>query len=285
MKFISSLLIILSIVSICLSQTSSSVSSSSSSSSSSQECFPGYSGVNCTFNHNVTGYVPAYAHGGYVLFWGNFGATHDGLSVLIGGTTCSIFVAYEWMIKCYAGALPENTFYNVTVTQNGITWFQDNYYRYQTNCVNGETLNGYCQCETGFTGELCDVESSPYINTISSSSIDGGHVIADGWFGQDPQIGTFSILIGNKKLRIVQIGSTRFSGVAPQGNGSQDITIYNSTNNQLLYTGINSFQYDSTLCYGDCFANGICNNGVCECFYPWTGPYCFEFNSCQCPQI
>ncbi|KAM9986029.1 hypothetical protein ACTFIZ_004273 [Dictyostelium cf. discoideum] len=279
MNYISNLLIILSLVSICLSQNLS------SSSSSSLECIPGISGVNCTFNHNVTGYVPAYAHGGYVMFWGNFGTTHDGLSVLIGGTSCSIFVAYEWMIKCYTGPLTENTFYNVTVTQNGITWFQDNYYRYQTNCVKGQSLNGYCQCTTGFTGELCDIESSPYIITISSSSIDGGHVLADGWFGQDPQIGSLSILIGNKKLRIVQISPTHFSGVAPQGNGIHDITIYNSTTNQLLFTGINLYQYDSSLCYGDCFANGICNNGVCECFYPWTGPYCFEFSSCQCPQI
>ncbi|KAN0050738.1 hypothetical protein ACTA71_003886 [Dictyostelium dimigraforme] len=275
MKFIASLIIILSIVSNCLSQSSSS----------SEECPLGYSGVDCSiFNHNITSYNAAYGHGGYVLFWGNFGNTHNGLTISIGGMGCSVNAVFDSLIQCWIGSLPENTFYNVSMTQNGYTWFKDDYYRYQTDCVNGQTDSGYCVCQTGFTGEICDVESSPYITTIGTSSIDGGFVLADGWFGESPEIETFSIFVGNKKLRIQQITSFRLNGVAPQGTGIQDVTIYNSTNNQLLFTGVNLYQYDSNLCYGDCFGNGICNSGVCECYYPWAGPYCFDFNSCQCPQ-
>ncbi|KAM9979049.1 hypothetical protein ACTFIZ_000388 [Dictyostelium cf. discoideum] len=285
MKLITSLLIILSLVSNCLSQSSSSSSSASSASSSQEECPTGYSGVNCTtFTHYVTGYSAAYSHGGYVLFWGNFGNIHNGLSISIAGTGCSSNAIYETMIQCWIGSLPENTFYNVSITQNGVTWFKDNYYRYQTNCVRGQTNSGYCQCETGFTGELCDTEASPYIDTITSSSIDGGFVIAEGWFGYNVQLDSLSIFIGNKKFRTQNISPTRFNGVVPQGSGNQDITIYNSTNNELLFTGVNLFNYDSNLCFGDCFANGVCNNGVCECYFPWKGPYCFDFNSCQCPQ-
>ncbi|KAN0032811.1 hypothetical protein ACTFIV_006738 [Dictyostelium citrinum] len=281
MKLITGLLIILSIVSNCLSQSSS----SSSASSSQEECPPGYFGIDCSsFNHNVTGYNPAYAHGGYVLFWGNFGSVHNGLSVSIAGTGCSVNTVFDTMIQCWIGALPENVFYNVSVTQNGITWFRDNYYRYQTNCVRGQSLNGYCQCETGFAGELCDTEASPYITTITTTSNDGGFIMAEGWFGDNVQLNSLSIFIGNQKLRIQQVSPNRINGVAPQGSGVKDITIYNSTNNDLLFTGVNLFQYDSSLCYGDCFSNGVCNNGVCECYYPWTGPYCFDFNSCQCPQ-
>ncbi|EGC28983.1 hypothetical protein DICPUDRAFT_43525 [Dictyostelium purpureum] len=278
MKLLFTLLVLLFSVSNCYGQ-------SSSSSSSSEECPPYYSGPTCSvLTPHISFYQAANPTGGYVTFYGYFGDDLSGLSIKIGDNTCyPSWSISSSRIECGVDPLNLYEFYDVEITTtNGVNIFKEDFYSpYIDDCEHGNFYMGTCICTTGYEGQLCNVMKSPYITSISSTSVDGGVTTIEGWFTTSPE--NFSLFIGGKKVIIISSQSTFITGYAPQGTGTQDVTIFGS-NNQLVFTGSNLFTYDPNMCFNNCFNNGECNNGVCTCNYPFVGDFCSHTkdSSCQC---
>ncbi|KAN0027515.1 hypothetical protein ACTFIU_010474 [Dictyostelium citrinum] len=269
----------------CLSQSSSSTSSSSSSSG----CPENYSGENCDiFNHYVNFYYAAPPGPDTIEFVGLFGENHNNLSIKVGGHDCVTRNVNYFRISCFLDySLNLYELYDVEITQNDFTWFREDFYGpLIEDCGNGQFYMGACQCHIGWTGQNCDIEALPFVTSITPVSVHGGMITLTGWFGSDPT--QLSIEIGSDQAIVHMAQPSSIIGYVTQGPngvaGNRDVKIYNS-NNVLVYTGIGQFSYDSNLCFNNCFNMGICNNGVCECLYPWVGDFCshtIDSNLCQC---
>ncbi|KAM9941891.1 hypothetical protein ACTFIT_005258 [Dictyostelium discoideum] len=150
------------------------------------QCTPGkFIGEDCSIiYHYVTSVKPSTTKGGLASFYGVFGNVHDSLTIKIGGLDCKIEIdqVSDNQIDCIA---PAGTgIKSINVTQNGVTYFKNNYYQYQSietvlqcpkDCSganNGicNTTTGQCTCINGYGSHDC----SELSNNNNNNSNGGG---------------------------------------------------------------------------------------------------------------
>ncbi|KAM9993283.1 hypothetical protein ACTFIZ_011261 [Dictyostelium cf. discoideum] len=152
------------------------------------QCTPGkFIGEDCSIiYHYVTSVKPSTTKGGLASFYGVFGKVHDSLTIKIGELDCKIEIdqVSENQIDCIA---PAGTgIKSINVTQNGVTYFKKNLYKYQSidtvlqcpkDCSganNGicNTTTGQCTCINGYGSHDCSVLSNNNNDNDSGSDSD-----------------------------------------------------------------------------------------------------------------
>ncbi|KAM9998592.1 hypothetical protein ACTFIY_008247 [Dictyostelium cf. discoideum] len=150
------------------------------------QCTPGkFIGEDCSIiYHYVTSVKPSTTKGGLASFYGVFGKVHDSLTIKIGGLDCKIGIdqVSDDQIDCIA---PAGTgIKSINVTQNGVTYFKNNFYKYQSietvlqcpkDCSganNGicNTTTGQCTCINGYGSHDCSEQSNNNNNNSNGGS-------------------------------------------------------------------------------------------------------------------
>lgn len=143
-------------------------------------------------------------------------------------------------------------------------------------------VTGECECDSQTNGKGCEL-SRIYINSVDSTTINGGTTYLHGYFGIYNTTTTttsqrLSIKIGELQCKNIQVinDSTIQCDIGP-GEGIKDVTIIDM---DISYTGKQIFQYTKIKhsCPNDCTSssNGICNTdlGICTCINGFTGFNC-----------
>ncbi|KAN0027871.1 hypothetical protein ACTFIV_009697 [Dictyostelium citrinum] len=129
-------------------------------------CSNYYAGSNCELpNHFVSSNVPCSINGGTVYLYGWFGSNNTNLLVYIGDAQCTVISVNQSQIQCtiLKGSIGIKS---INVTQNSITWYNNNVYEYVNtvkecsipNCNNHGTCNkntGKCECNKPYSGYDC----------------------------------------------------------------------------------------------------------------------------------
>ncbi|KAK5578192.1 hypothetical protein RB653_003145 [Dictyostelium firmibasis] len=137
-------------------------------------------------------------------------------------------------------------------------------------------ITGECQCDSQTKGKSCELLKI-YINSVDSTTINGGTTYIHGYFGNTTSK-TLKIIIGDLKCNNIQIynESTIKCDIGP-GEGIKDVLLID---NDLSFVGKQIFQYSkiSLSCPNNCTSssNGICNSdlGTCTCLKGFTGFNC-----------
>ncbi|EGC29656.1 hypothetical protein DICPUDRAFT_99765 [Dictyostelium purpureum] len=138
------------------------------------------------------------------------------------------------------------------------------------------STTGECLCTTYYTGDSCSIPS-PFLSSVSSTTIKGGLVNLYGWFGNVSH-SDLSIRIGELNC-VVHFTDNFFSNctIGP-GNGTVSVTL---TQNGYVWTGYNKFHFiePSYKCPKNCSNHGVCNDliGQCKCNSGWGGCACNSY--------
>ncbi|KAN0006491.1 hypothetical protein ACTFIU_003203 [Dictyostelium citrinum] len=148
------------------------------------QCTPGkFIGEDCSIiYHYVTSVTESSTKGGLASFYGAFGKDHELLTIKIGGLNCEIDKISDNQIDCIA---PAGTgIKSINVTQNGVSYFKNNYYKYKvidavlqcpkdcSGAKNGicNTTTGQCTCINGYGSHDCSELSNNNGNNENSNS-------------------------------------------------------------------------------------------------------------------
>jgi hypothetical protein len=166
-------------------------------------------------------------------------------------------------------------------------------------CVNGYCMNGGCYCQTGYTGDRCDIlecPKNPNGLPCSGNGIcaNGTCVCEEGYVGQV----CVSAELGLCPLKCSEHGTCTSTGcdcypgkktkkqtdivliVATSNCELIILTHYDSKRFALFYhsfficTGYRGVGCDVIVCAGNCTNHGICAHGTCHCDQGWFGDDC-----------
>ncbi|KAN0036009.1 hypothetical protein ACTA71_005307 [Dictyostelium dimigraforme] len=233
-------------------------------------------------------------NGGTTFLNGSFGKilTTNGLEIKIGDLQCyNIQVLNETTIKCDIG--PGEGIKDVRLTDGDLLFIGNQMFQYTylscPNCLKlHSTCNVYtgdCICDSKTSGSNCST-SRIYINSIDSTTVNGGTTILNGYFGNSTTtttttttiINNLSIKIGDLQCNnIIKSNETTIKCDIGPGEGIKDVILIDD---DLSFIGKQLFQYTKIIlsCPNNCTSpsNGLCNTatGVCSCFNGFTGINC-----------
>ncbi|KAN0036010.1 hypothetical protein ACTA71_005308 [Dictyostelium dimigraforme] len=252
-------------------------------------CDKDISGDDCTiWQVNIDSLDSTTVNGGTTIVHGYFGSsTTNDFSIKIGDLQCiNIHLINETTITCDIG--PGEGIKDVTITDGDLSnTFKELFQYTYLSCPNCSKLHGTCNVYTGDC--ICDSKTSGsncstsriYINSIDSTTVNGGTTILNGYFGNSKITTTInnpSIKIGDLQCNnIIKSNETTIKCDIGPGEGIKDVILIDD---DLSFIGKQLFQYTKIIlsCPNNCTSpsNGLCNTatGVCSCFNGFTGITC-----------